>query len=285
MLRPTGSVFALNQVHAAFRQLSVTSLRLTTSQRVHSGRDNPEALIASELIRDELASLEAATRNTARASSVVQIADNGLSQIGDLLSSVRANVVSAGNSALSTAEREALQLETDAALEAVDRIASYTSYGDTKLLDGTNAELTFALSGDPSNKATLELPQVSTATLGDDVGALSELASGGAANLVDGDLTRAASILDAARDEILQARANLGAFETYTVDTTSRVIETTTENLTGSLGQMIDVNAAEETSNLLRAQILAETSLAALHVANNRSSLVQSLFNWLGQRD
>ncbi len=285
MLRPTGSVFALNQVKAAFRQLSVTSLRLATSQRVNSGRDNPAALIASELIRDELASLEAASRNTARASSVVQIADNGLSQIGDLLSSVRANVVSAGNSTLSTAEREALQLETDAALEAVDRIASYTSYGDTKLLDGTNAELTFALSGDPSNRATLELPQVSTATLGDDVGALSELATGGAANLVDGDLTRAASILDAARDEILQARANLGAFETYTVDTTSRVIETTTENLTGSLGQIIDVNAAEETSNLLRAQILAETSLAALHVANNRSSLVQSLFNWLGQRD
>lgn len=278
MLRPMGvSVLALNQVNTAFKQLGATSLRLS-NLRVNSVSGNPAALIASELIRSELATLEAASRNTARASSVVQLADSGLSQVGDLINSVRANVVSAGDSTLSSAEREALQIETNAALEAIDRIASYTRYGETRLLDGSNPELTFALSGDPSNTATVVLPQVSTATLGGEVGALSELSAGGSANLVDGDLALATSILDAARDEILVARASLGAFEKFTLDSTSRVIDSTIENLTGSLGQIIDVNVAEESSNLLRAQILAQSSLAALQVANNRTSLVQSLF-------
>lgn len=279
MLRPMGvSVLALNQVNTAFKQSGATSLRLS-NLRVNSVSGSPAALIASKLIRSELATLETASRNTARASSVVQLADSGLSQVGDLINSVRANVVSSGDSTLNSAEREALQIETNAALEAIDRIASYTRYGETRLLDGSNPELTFALSGDPSNTATVELPQVSTATLGDEVEALSELSAGGSANLVDGDLAQATSILDAARDEILVARASLGSFERFTLDSTSRVIDSTIENLTGSLGQIIDVNVAEESSNLLRAQILAQSSLAALQVANNRTSLVQNLFD------
>lgn len=285
MIRPGGgTVAALNQVSAVFNELSSTSLRLSTLSRVNSAYDDPAALIASEQLRDELAVLEAASRNTSRASSVIRLADSGLSQVGDLLREVRANVVSAGDSTLSLAEREALQIETDAALEAINLVGSYTSYGDTRLLDGSNLELSFALSGDPGNVAKLELLQVSSETLGSEVGTLNELASGGAANLIDGNLTLAAGILDAAGDEVLLARARLGAFEKYTLETTSRVIDTAFDNLSVAISRLVDVNVAAESSRLVRAQILGEVSIAALRTASTRENLVQSLLGrWLAR--
>jgi len=280
VIRPSGvSVAALNQVNSAFKQLSSSALRLSTLRRINSASDDPAGFIASERIRDELVALEAASRNTSRARSVIRLADSGLEQVGNLLRTVRANAVSANNSTLSDAEREVLQIETNAALEAINRIGSYTSFGDTRLLDGSNPELTFALSGDPGNTATVELPQVNTTSLGGDAGALGELAAGGGANLIDGDLARATAILDAARDQVLQARASLGAFEKFTVDSTARVIESTIENLTGALSEIVDVNVAEESSTFLRAQILADVSISALRTATNRDRLVQSLLS------
>ncbi len=280
MIRPSGvSVAALNQVNAAFKQLSSSSLRLATLRRINSAKDDPAGMIASERLRDEIAALEAASRNTSRASSVIRLADSGLSQVSGLLRTVRANVVTASDSTLSSGEREALQIETSAALEAINRIASYTSFGDTKLLDGGNSELSFALSGDPANTTTLELPNVRIDSLGGDSGTLRALTSGGAANLIDGDLAQASAILDAARDQVLQGRARLGAFEKFTVDTTSRVIDTTIESLTGALSRIVDVDVAEETSNILRARMLAEVSITALRTTADRERLVQSILN------
>jgi len=280
MIRPSGvSVAVLNQVNSAFKQLGSSASRLSTLRRVNSGRDDPAGLIASGRLRDELAALEAASRNTSRASSVIRLADSGLEQVGGLLRTVRANAVTAANSTLGNGEREALQIETNAALEAINRIGNTTSFGDTRLLDGSNPELTLALSGDPANTATLELPQISASSLGGDAGHLDALFAGGAANLVDGDLARSTAIVDAARDQVLQGRARLGAFEKFTIDSTSQVIDTTIENLTGALSQIVDVNVAQESSTFLRARILADVSLTALRTASKRDRLVRSILS------
>jgi flagellin-like hook-associated protein FlgL len=64
-------------------------------------------------------------------------------------------VVAAAGGGLSEAERAALQIETDAALEAIDRIGHTTSYGGRKLLDGQGG---FEVSGlNPDQVADIEV--------------------------------------------------------------------------------------------------------------------------------
>ncbi len=121
----------------AFAQLDQSSRRLSTMQRINSGRDDPAGLIATEQLRAELVSLEKAVDNTYRAASTIHVADAAMSQTSRLLNTIRGNIITAASSTTSDAERAALQMETDAALEALDRIGNSTSLGGRKLLNGS----------------------------------------------------------------------------------------------------------------------------------------------------
>ena len=112
--------------------------RLSTGLAINRGSDHPAGLIASENLRSQKASLNAAIGNAERANQVVNIAESGLGEISNLLVEVQALVTETGNQAgLSDAERQANQLQVDSILQTIDRIASTTSFQGTKLLNGT----------------------------------------------------------------------------------------------------------------------------------------------------
>ena len=94
-------------------------------------------MIAAETIRAELTAIEKASYNAARAQGMMHVADSALSEVGNLLDTIRGNVVAAAGGGLSEAEMAAKQLEIDAALEAINRIGNTTSFGGQKLLDGS----------------------------------------------------------------------------------------------------------------------------------------------------
>jgi len=132
-----------NLLHA-FNQLNLSNVRLSTMQRINSGADDPAGLIAAENLRAELTAIRAASDNAARASGIIRVADSAMNEISGLLNTVRGNIVSAAGGGLSDAELSAMQLENDAALEAINRISTITSFGGKKLLDGSSG---FQVSG------------------------------------------------------------------------------------------------------------------------------------------
>ncbi len=112
--------------------------RLSTGLAINRGADNPAGLIASENLRSELASIDAAIGNAERADQVANIAEGGLQEINTLLLEVQGLVTSTANDAgLSREEREANQLQVDSILQTIDRIANTTNFQGSKLLNGT----------------------------------------------------------------------------------------------------------------------------------------------------
>ncbi len=132
-----------------------TSLeRLSTGLRINRGKDDPAGLIASENLRAEKAAITAATANAERADQVVNIAEGGLVEISNLLTELESLVDNSANDAgLSVEEKEANQLQIDAILSSIDRIANSTSFQGIKLLNGTYAYTT-------SNVTSTELADV-----------------------------------------------------------------------------------------------------------------------------
>ncbi len=111
--------------------------RLSTGLRINRGKDDPAGLIASENLRAEIKSVNAAISNTERAEQVVNIAEGGLQEISGLLIELQGLITNSANDAgLSTAEKEANQLQIDSILQTIDRVADQTSFQDTKLLNG-----------------------------------------------------------------------------------------------------------------------------------------------------
>ena len=140
-----------------------TSLqRLSTGYRINSGKDDPAGLIASEVLRSEIAGIKQGITNTERANMMVATADSAMNEISNLLNDIRGLISEAANTgAMSDDMIKANQLQVDASLEAIDRIAASTTFMGRKLLDGS---LDFTTDG--VDRSTIQNLAINKATFG-----------------------------------------------------------------------------------------------------------------------
>ena len=129
----------------AYRNLSVTdgqmskSLeKLSSGFRINRAADDAAGLSISEGLRSQVGGLKVAVRNAQDGISVAQTAEGALNEVTSILQRMRdlsvqaANGGSNDNEAKSAAQKEFGQLN-----EELDRISSTTSFGKSKLLDGS----------------------------------------------------------------------------------------------------------------------------------------------------
>ncbi|MDR3110123.1 MAG: hypothetical protein LBU65_10640 [Planctomycetaceae bacterium] len=139
---------AQNVLSDNMSNLTNTLMRLSTGLRINSGKDAPAGLVASEVLKSDIVAANEAITNTQRANSVMRVADSALSQINVLLNDIRVLVnESANTGAISAAEIAANQLEIDASLDSIDRIARSTNFQGKKLLDGSLGFSTVGVDG------------------------------------------------------------------------------------------------------------------------------------------
>jgi flagellin len=236
-----------HQLLKAFADLDSSSKRLSTMRRINRASDDPAGLVAAEQLLAELTEVKEAQYRAIRVAGAIDRGDSAMAQIGDLLTDVRGHVVEAAGGTLSDEQRRAKQIEIDAALEAIGRIGR--------------------LAPDIAGATGLELPDLTSAGLGNEAGRLADLASGGHYDLSSGNLVAATEILDGAVTQVNTARVQIAAFEKYTLDATRNVMERAEENLAWALSSIRDTDVALETSRLVRSEILAQASLMAVKSA------------------
>jgi flagellin len=120
------------------------------------------------------------------------------------------------------------------------------------------------------------IQSVNTARMGGVDGKLYQLASGGSASLIN-NATLAAKIADQAINTVTSLRGRLGAIQGLTMDTNQRTLEDMVQNMQTALSQIQDTDFAAETANLTRAQILTQSGMAVLSIANQAPQQVLSL--------
>ena len=112
--------------------------RLSTGLRINRGADDPSGLVISEQLRGQVAALKQAVENSQNASNLINVADSALQEVSNLLIGVQDSVVFALNTGGASPEQIAAEQDAvDAAIQAIDRIASTTRYGDRELLNGS----------------------------------------------------------------------------------------------------------------------------------------------------
>ncbi|MCC5785300.1 MAG: flagellin [Phycisphaerales bacterium] len=118
-------------------QLNTSLERLSTGLRINRGKDDPAGLIASENLRSEIRSTNAAISNAERADQVLNIAEGGLQEVSGLLVELQGLLTSTASKAgLSKEEQDANQVQIDSILQTIDRIAGQTNFQGVKLLNG-----------------------------------------------------------------------------------------------------------------------------------------------------
>ena len=132
------SLIAQSNLGRTQNALNDTLGRLSTGLRINRGADDPAGLIVSERLRSELRGISQGIANSERASNVIATTEGALSEVSDLLNSIKALVVEAANTgAFSPDEIEANQLQVDSAIQSITRISNTASFAGLKLLNGS----------------------------------------------------------------------------------------------------------------------------------------------------
>jgi flagellin len=142
------SMVAARILGAQNMKLNTSLDRLSTGLRINVGKDDPAGLIASEALRAERGAIGASLTNVSRANNIIATAEGGLDEVNKLLTELEDLVDrSANESGISEDERAANQLQIDAILDSINRIASSTEFQGRKLLSGELAYTTSGVSG------------------------------------------------------------------------------------------------------------------------------------------
>jgi flagellin len=145
-------------------RMNRTLERLSSGLRINSAADDPAGLSISEKLRAQVVSLNQAVANSEQASSMINTAEAAMSEIHNLLTTMRQLAIHAANEGVNDSSAlEADQAQIQSSLETITRIANTTQFGTKYLLDGST-----------NNKASI----LGASSLGLDRAANSTLASG-----------------------------------------------------------------------------------------------------------
>ncbi len=166
----------------------------------------------------------------------------------------------------------------DIELSLTSGFATQTVSASTMSITGGGARFQISPSITGAGQVNLGIPSISTTNLGNAVdGFLSTLRSGGTNEVAAGNFTQAEIIADNAVNQVAVMRGRLGAFQKNVVETNINSMSVAFENVSASESMLRDADMAEEISKLTLAQILVQSSIQVLSIANQIPTSVLQL--------
>ena len=139
-LRIQNNIAAMNahkNLQISDSAMSKSLQRLSSGYRINNAADDAAGLAISQGFRADIASFKVASRNTSEASAMLQVAEGGMDQIGNMLTRLKELATQAASANVGSSERTKINAEATALTSEIDRIANSTKYGSTALLTGT----------------------------------------------------------------------------------------------------------------------------------------------------
>lgn len=251
--------------------------RLSSGLRINRAGDDAAGLAISEKLRAQVKGLAMAQRNSQDGISMIQTGEGALNESTSILQRMRELAVQSSNGTLGTSDRTAIGQEVSALQNELDRISTVTKFNGSSLLDGSLsvASMTLQIGANGTSSEQVGIVLTGSASV-----AMSSTGLGVGTSSVSLDTQAHAaasiSLIDAAINSVSSARAQFGAFQNR-LEHTIASLGVTEENLMASESRIRDVNVAEETVNLTRAQILQQAGTSVLSQANQSSQSVLSL--------
>ena len=220
-------------------------------------------MVAVTKFKSRMAEIGGELKGMVQEEAMLGAREGATSALSDILVRVRGLLVSGANrDALSFDERAGLQLELDGLLGAIDFVSQTSRFKGIQLLTGYNT----------TNLGRGAATDANGATLG-----LADLKSGGALNLLTGDLDRAQKVIEAASRTVSSDRASLGG-RLVQMDALRGALETERQNIESARSLIEDADYAEETGRLVRGQTLEEIARFVKQMAEEqRASAVLEL--------
>ncbi len=141
-------------------QLDTAMERLASGLRINSAKDDAAGLQISNRLTVQSQGLGVAMRNASDAISMSQTAEGAMEESTTVLQRMRELALQAANGSNGPSERAALQEEVASLKAELNRIAETTSFGGTRLLNGTYGKTAFQIGPDAGEAVFMSFENV-----------------------------------------------------------------------------------------------------------------------------
>lgn len=273
-MRVSTNVAALNaqrNLVGSQRAINDSMAKLSSGSRINKAADDAAGLAISEGLKAQIRSAAQASRNANDGISMVQTAEGGLNEISNIVIRLRELGVQASSDTVGEKERGMLDKEVQQLKSEVQRIAKVTTWGTTKLLDGSSPKFDFQVG--IFNHA--EEDRISF-NAGENVATLDALGLAGIDYTSKAGAQSALEALDKAQQSVNGTRANLGALQNRLTSTVDN-LGVAQENMSAANSRIRDTDVAAASSEMTRNNILLQAGTATLAQANQSNQLALKL--------
>lgn len=245
--------------------------QLASGSRINRAADDAAGLAISEGLKGQIRSARQANRNAQDGISLVQTAEGGLNEIGNIIVRLRELGIQAASDTIGDTERGFMNKEVQQLKDEMQRIANVTTWGKTKLLDGSTPsyDIQVGIFNSDTDDRISYVASENTATI--DALGLTDLdyANKGGAQM-------ALESLDQAQESVNRMRSNLGALQNRLTSTVTN-LSVAEENMSAANSRIRDTDVASATAEATKNNILLQASTATLAQANSKDQLALKL--------
>jgi len=265
---------AVNAWHSHTRNVERSMERIATGKRINRASDDPAGSMAVDHFNADLATLNKQLDANRFDQKYAAARDGGNAAISDLLLELRGHIVTAANTgAMSDTERQAIQDHVNSVVDAIDFVSNTYTFNGQRVFGGALATTLGATSkieeqkdpNDPTKTVTVNR------TL-----SLVSLKSGGALNMVNGDLEEAQKVIDSAIGQNGSERASIGA-KAKDLESQERLLQQQIEGVSGAKSQIEDTDYATEVSSLVKNQVLQQAAAFMMQSAMQQMKQLTAL--------
>ncbi|MGK5089947.1 flagellin [Bdellovibrionota bacterium FG-2] len=247
--------------------------RLSSGQRINRAGDDAAGLAISEKLKANIRSMKQANRNANDGISMIQVAEGSMNEVSNILIRMRELSIQASSDTVGAPERTFIDKEVQHLKSEISRISNSTEFNGMKLLNGTSGKLDFQIgvNNNPDlDRLTYDSAQGMTT--------LASLGIDGVSTLGKEHAQGNMEMLDTALQRLNENRAGLGALQNRLQSTINNLMNYR-ENLEGANSRIRDTDMAEETSELVKGNILTQANIAVLAQSNQNPQAALKLLS------
>lgn len=265
------SVNAQRNLGEAQMKINNSMSQLASGSRINKAADDAAGLAISENMKATIRSTRQANRNANDGISLVQTAEGGLNEIGNIVVRLRELGIQASSDTVGENERGFINKEVSQLKDEMQRIAQVTTWGKTKLLDGSTPQYDFQV-GTHNN----EFEDRISFKASENTATLDSLGLAGLDYTTKEGAQTALEKLDKAQDHVNGMRSNLGALQNRLTSTVAN-LGVAEENISAANSRIRDTDVAQATAEMTRNNILLQAATSTLSQANSKDQMALKL--------
>jgi flagellin len=235
--------------------------RLSSGSRINKAGDDAAGLAISENLKAQIRGLRQARRNASDGISLVQVTEGGLNEISNILVRLRELAVQAASDTIGDTERSFTDREFQSLKQEIQRISTSTNYNGTQVLAGREQPIDIQVGIFNTANDRLSYDTKFADSRLEALGIIDEAVSSklGAQNSL--------SKIDMGLKQVNEVRSTLGAMQNRLASTVNN-LTIYDENLSAANSRIRDADIAEESSELVKQNILQQAGVSVLSQAN-----------------